>query len=65
MFGWLGINKEYEMGSTCNTHGSMKNYYKVLIEKPEKMRPLGRHRCRWRDNIRMELKEIMRGGKLD
>jgi hypothetical protein len=31
------------------------------VEKPEGKRPLGRSRRRWKDNIRMDLKEV-RGG---
>jgi hypothetical protein len=32
--------------------------YKVLAEKPEGKKPLGRARCRWENGIRMDLKEI-------
>jgi hypothetical protein len=32
--------------------------YKVLVEKPEGKRPLGRPRHRWEDGIRMDLREI-------
>jgi hypothetical protein len=28
------------------------------VGKPERNRPLGRPRCRWVDNIKMDLKEI-------
>jgi hypothetical protein len=35
----------------------MKNAYKILVGKPEGKRPLGRHRRRWEDNIRMDVKE--------
>jgi hypothetical protein len=28
------------------------------VGKPEGKRPLGRHRCRWEDNMRMDLREI-------
>jgi hypothetical protein len=28
---------------------------RVLVGKPEGRRPLGRPRCRWKDNIRMDL----------
>jgi hypothetical protein len=28
------------------------------VGKPEEKRPLGRLRCRWEDNIRMDLREI-------
>ena len=32
--------------------------YRVLMCKPEGRRPLGRHRHRWADNIRMDLQEV-------
>jgi hypothetical protein len=38
-------------------HG-IRNAYKVLVRKHEGMRPLGRPRHSWKDNIRMDLKEI-------
>jgi hypothetical protein len=38
-----------------------KNVYKILIGKPEGKRPLRRHRCRWEENIKKDLKE-RRGG---
>jgi hypothetical protein len=28
------------------------------VGKPEGKRPLGRHRCRWEDNINMDLQEV-------
>jgi hypothetical protein len=34
----------------------MKNAYKILVEKPERTRPLARQRCRWEDIVRMDLK---------
>jgi hypothetical protein len=34
------------------------NAYRILMEKPEGKRPLGRRRCRWVDNIKMHLIEI-------
>jgi hypothetical protein len=36
--------------------------YKVLVEKPEGKRPLGRPRRRWEDGIRMDLRKIGLGG---
>jgi hypothetical protein len=30
----------------------------ILVGKAERKRPLGRPRCRWEDNIKMNLKEI-------
>jgi hypothetical protein len=38
--------------------GEERGVYKVLVGKPEGNRPLGRPRCRWVDNIRMELQEV-------
>jgi hypothetical protein len=32
--------------------------YRVLMGKPEGIRPLGRPRRRWEDGIRMDLREI-------
>jgi len=32
--------------------------YRVLVVKPEGMKPLGRPRCRWQDNIKMDLQEV-------
>ena len=31
---------------------------RVLVEKPEGRRPLGRRRCRWEDNIKLDLQEV-------
>jgi hypothetical protein len=38
-------------------HGEMRNAYKILVRKPVGMRPFGRPRCRWEDNIVMDLQE--------
>jgi hypothetical protein len=46
------------MGGPCSTHGKKKNAYRLLVEKPEGKRPLGRPRRRWVDNIRMDLGEV-------
>jgi hypothetical protein len=39
-----------------------RNGYRMLMGKPEGKRPLGRHRGRWEDNIKMDLREIGWGG---
>jgi hypothetical protein len=38
--------------------GEERGAYRVLVERPEGKRPLGRPRCRWEDNIKMDLGEI-------
>ena len=42
--------------------GEGRGVHTVLVGKPEGKRPLGRPRRRWEDNIKMELKEVGRGG---
>jgi hypothetical protein len=32
--------------------------YRALVGKPEGKRPLGRPRCRWEDNIKIDLQEV-------
>jgi hypothetical protein len=38
--------------------GEKRNTYRILVGNPEGKRPLGRPRCRWVDNIKMNLREI-------
>jgi hypothetical protein len=35
--------------------GKMRNFYTILVQRK---RPLARHRRRWEDNIKMDVKEI-------
>jgi hypothetical protein len=41
-----------------------RGVYRMLVGKPEGKRPLGRPRCRWEDNIKMDLQEVG-GGRVD
>jgi hypothetical protein len=38
--------------------GERKGVSKVLVEKPEGKRPLGRPRRRWDDNIKIDIQEV-------
>jgi hypothetical protein len=38
--------------------GEGRGIYRVLVGNPEGKRSLGRPRCRWEDNINMDLKEM-------
>jgi hypothetical protein len=40
----------------------MKNAYNFFFGKPGGKRRLGRPRCKWEDNIRMYVREIVWGG---
>ena len=42
--------------------GERRGVYRVLVGKPEGKRPLGRPRCRWEDDIKMDLQEVGCGG---
>jgi len=46
------------MGWACSAYGRGEGVYRVLVRKTEGRRPLGRPRCRWVDNIRMDLQEM-------
>jgi hypothetical protein len=38
--------------------GEDRGVYRVLVGRPEGKRPLGKPRRRWKDNIKMDLREI-------
>jgi hypothetical protein len=42
--------------------GENRNAYRIMMGKPEGKRPLGRPRCRWVNNIKMDLREIQWDG---
>jgi hypothetical protein len=50
------------MGRACSTHREKRTAYRIFVGKPEGKRPLRRPRCKWKDNIRMDLREIGWGG---
>jgi len=43
--------------------GERRSVYRVLVGKSEGKRPFGRPRRRWKDNIKMDLKEVGMGGR--
>jgi hypothetical protein len=45
--------------------GERRGAYMALVGKPEGRSPLGRPRRRWEDNIKMDLREIGWGRRLD
>jgi hypothetical protein len=46
------------MGGACRTYGERRGEFRVLVGKPEEKKPLGRHRRRWEDNIKMDIQEV-------
>jgi hypothetical protein len=51
-------NTEDVKGMALNMHRQVRSVFKVLGEKLQRKRPLGRHRCRQEGNIKMGLTEI-------
>ena len=49
------------MGGTCGTYLGRERCAQGFGGEPEVRRPLGRPRCRWEDNIKMDLEEVGRG----
>jgi hypothetical protein len=45
--------------------GERSGVYRVLVGKPEGIRPLGRPRHRWEDNMKMDLQEVGCCGGMD
>jgi hypothetical protein len=43
--------------------GEKRGAYRILVGRPEGRRPLGRPRCRWEDNIKMDFQDV--GGTMD
>jgi len=38
--------------------GEGRDMHRVLVGKPEGKKPLGRPRCRWEDNIKIDLRKV-------
>jgi hypothetical protein len=45
--------------------GERRGAYRALVGTPEERRPLVRPRRRWEDNIKMDLREVRWGHRLD
>ena len=45
--------------------GERRGVYRVLVGKPEVRRTLGGPRCKWEDNIKMDLQGVGCGGGMD
>jgi hypothetical protein len=55
---------ENEVGGSCSAYGGeRRGVYRILVGKPEGKRPLGRPRCRWEDNIKMDFLDLRCGAK--
>jgi hypothetical protein len=55
-YNWNDQVKEDEMGRACSMNRKKRNAYRILVGKQKGIRPLGRLRRRWVDNIKMDLR---------
>jgi len=51
-------NSTYEMGGTCNMNGIYMKRYTILVENPERKRPLWSPKRRWGNNIKVDPTEV-------
>jgi hypothetical protein len=56
------ISRRMRWAGHVARRGERKGVYRVLMGKPERKRPLGRHRRRWEDNIKINIQEVECGG---
>ena len=50
------------MGGVYSTYRERRGVYRVVVGKSEGKIQLGRPRCRWEENIKMDLQEVGCGG---
>jgi hypothetical protein len=43
---------------TCKTCGELRNAFSILISKLEGKIPLGEPRCRWKNGVTLDFKEV-------
>jgi len=58
----LMIKSKMRWAGNVARMGDRGGVYRVVVEKPEGKRPLGRPMLRWEDNKKMELQEVGCGG---
>jgi len=51
--------KDDERGKANGTYREKRDTYSVLVKKPEGKRPIVRPRRRWKNNIKIDLQEII------
>jgi hypothetical protein len=55
---WVIKSRRMRWAGHVALMGEEREEYRVLVEKPERKRPMGRPRRRWVDNIRMDLWDV-------
>jgi hypothetical protein len=55
---WVIKSRRMRWAGHVARMGEKRGAYRILVERPEGRRPLGRPRRRWEDNIKMDLQEV-------
>jgi hypothetical protein len=50
--------KNNEMKGAYETYGRQERCIQGLVGRPDRKTPFGRPKCRWKDNIKIDLQEI-------
>ena len=59
---WVIKSRRMRWAGHVARMGERRGAYRVLVGKPEGKRPLGRPRCRWEDNIKKAVQEVVSRG---
>jgi hypothetical protein len=52
------MSRRMRLAGHVGRMGAKRNAYRILLGKPEGKTPLGRPKCKWVDNIKMDLREV-------
>jgi hypothetical protein len=55
---WVIKSRRLRWAGHVARMGERRGAYRALVGKPEGRTPLGRPRCRWENNIKMDLREV-------
>lgn len=55
MYNYVDKIKEYEIEGHAAHRQKMRNVSMVLVGMPEESKPLGKERCRWGENTKVNL----------
>jgi hypothetical protein len=47
-----------EIGGACRAYEEGNGVYRILVGTPKGKRPIGKLRCRWENNIKLDLQEV-------
>ena len=59
---WVVKSRRMRLAGHVARMGEGRGVHRLLVEKPEGKRPLGRPRRRWEDNIKMDFQIVGGGG---